>query len=67
MPSTRKSALIRGKVILPTTSGGIEPLDPTERTANTLTISVPIVNYDDNQHAANQTVACEPMGRRLKS
>jgi len=46
----------RGKVILLPTSGGTVPLDAMERAANTRTISVPIANYDDNQHAANENL-----------
>jgi acetylornithine deacetylase/succinyl-diaminopimelate desuccinylase-like protein len=46
----------RGKVILLPTSGGTVPLDAMERAANTRTISVPIANHDDNQHAANENL-----------
>jgi len=46
----------RGKVILMPTSGGTVPLEAMERAANTRTISVPIANHDDNQHAANENL-----------
>jgi acetylornithine deacetylase/succinyl-diaminopimelate desuccinylase-like protein len=46
----------RGKVILIPTSGGTVPLEAMERAANTRTISVPIANHDDNQHAANENL-----------
>jgi len=46
----------RGKVILLPTSGGTVPLDAMERASNTRTISVPIANHDDNQHAANENL-----------
>jgi acetylornithine deacetylase/succinyl-diaminopimelate desuccinylase-like protein len=46
----------RGKVILLPTSGGTVPLDAMERAANARTISVPIANHDDNQHAANENL-----------
>jgi acetylornithine deacetylase/succinyl-diaminopimelate desuccinylase-like protein len=46
----------RGKVILLPTSGGTVPLDAMERAAGTKTISVPIANHDDNQHAANENL-----------
>jgi acetylornithine deacetylase/succinyl-diaminopimelate desuccinylase-like protein len=46
----------RGKVILLPTSGGTVPLEAMERAANTRTISVPIANHDDNQHAANENL-----------
>jgi acetylornithine deacetylase/succinyl-diaminopimelate desuccinylase-like protein len=45
-----------GKVILLPTSGGTVPLDAMERAAQTRTISVPIANHDDNQHAANENL-----------
>ena len=46
----------RGKVILMPTSGGTVPLEAMERAAQTRTISVPIANHDDNQHAANENL-----------
>jgi len=46
----------RGKVILLPTSGGTVPLDAMERASNTRTISVPIANHDDTQHAANENL-----------
>lgn len=46
----------RGKVILLPTSGGTVPLEAMERAARTRTISVPIANHDDNQHAANENL-----------
>ncbi len=52
----RAVASARGKVILLPTSGGTVPLDAMERAANTRTISVPIANHDDNQHAANENL-----------
>ncbi|WP_255462550.1 M20/M25/M40 family metallo-hydrolase [Granulicella sp. WH15] len=51
----------RGKVILLPTSGGTVPLDAMERAANTKTISVPIANHDDNQHAANENLRMQNM------
>ena len=46
----------RGKVILLPTFGGTVPLDAMERAAQTRTITVPIANHDDNQHAANENL-----------
>ena len=46
----------RGKVILLPTFGGTVPLDAMERAAHTRTITVPIANHDDNQHAANENL-----------
>jgi acetylornithine deacetylase/succinyl-diaminopimelate desuccinylase-like protein len=46
----------RGKVVLLPTMGGTVPLDAMERAAGTRTITVPIANHDDNQHAANENL-----------
>lgn len=49
-------ASARGDVILLPTMGGSVPLGAMERAAQTHTITVPIANYDDNQHAANENL-----------
>jgi acetylornithine deacetylase/succinyl-diaminopimelate desuccinylase-like protein len=46
----------RGDVVLLPTMGGSVPLGAMERAAKTHTITVPIANYDDNQHAANENL-----------
>jgi acetylornithine deacetylase/succinyl-diaminopimelate desuccinylase-like protein len=46
----------RGNVVLLPTMGGSVPLEAMERAAKTRTITVPIANYDDNQHAANENL-----------
>jgi len=46
----------RGKTVLLPTSGGTVPLDAMERASGSPTISVPIANHDDNQHAANENL-----------
>ncbi len=46
----------RGTVVLLPTMGGSVPLGAMERAAQTHTITVPIANYDDNQHAANENL-----------
>jgi acetylornithine deacetylase/succinyl-diaminopimelate desuccinylase-like protein len=46
----------RGDVVLLPTMGGSVPLGAMERAAQTHTIAVPIANYDDNQHAANENL-----------
>jgi len=46
----------RGAVVLLPTMGGSVPLAAMERAAQTHTITVPIANYDDNQHAANENL-----------
>jgi acetylornithine deacetylase/succinyl-diaminopimelate desuccinylase-like protein len=46
----------RGEVVLLPTMGGSVPLGAMERAAQTHTITIPIANYDDNQHAANENL-----------
>jgi acetylornithine deacetylase/succinyl-diaminopimelate desuccinylase-like protein len=46
----------RGDVVLLPTMGGSVPLEAMVRGAHTHTITVPIANYDDNQHAANENL-----------
>lgn len=46
----------RGDIVLLPTMGGSVPLGAMERAAQTHTITVPIANYDDNQHAANENL-----------
>jgi acetylornithine deacetylase/succinyl-diaminopimelate desuccinylase-like protein len=46
----------RGEVVLLPTMGGSVPLEAMVRAAQTHTITVPIANYDDNQHAANENL-----------
>jgi acetylornithine deacetylase/succinyl-diaminopimelate desuccinylase-like protein len=45
-----------GSVVLLPTMGGSVPLGAMERAAQTRTVTVPIANYDDNQHAANENL-----------
>lgn len=44
------------KVMLLPTSGGSLPLSVITERLNTVTISVPIANYDNNQHAENENI-----------
>lgn len=46
----------RGDVVLLPTMGGSVPLGAMERAAQTRTINLPIANYDENQHAANENL-----------
>jgi acetylornithine deacetylase/succinyl-diaminopimelate desuccinylase-like protein len=46
----------RGDVVLLPTMGGSVPLGAMERAARTRTITVPIANYDDNQHAPDENL-----------
>ena len=44
------------KIVLLPTSGGSLPLSIVTENLKTVTISVPIANYDNNQHAENENV-----------
>jgi acetylornithine deacetylase/succinyl-diaminopimelate desuccinylase-like protein len=46
----------RDKIVLLPTSGGSLPLSIVTQNLKTVTISVPIANYDNNQHAENENV-----------
>ena len=46
----------RKDVVLLPAMGGSVPLGAMERAAQTRTITIPIANYDDNQHAANENL-----------
>jgi acetylornithine deacetylase/succinyl-diaminopimelate desuccinylase-like protein len=50
------SSVKSAQVVLLPTMGGSVPLGAMERAAHTRTITVPIANYDDNQHAANENL-----------
>lgn len=45
-----------GKIVLLPTSGGSLPLSIITQNLKTVTISVPIANYDNNQHAENENI-----------
>jgi acetylornithine deacetylase/succinyl-diaminopimelate desuccinylase-like protein len=44
------------KIVLLPTSGGSLPLSIITESLKTVTMSVPIANYDNNQHAENENV-----------
>jgi acetylornithine deacetylase/succinyl-diaminopimelate desuccinylase-like protein len=46
----------RGKVVKWPTMGGSVPLGAMERAARTHTITIPIANYDNNQHSPNENI-----------
>jgi acetylornithine deacetylase/succinyl-diaminopimelate desuccinylase-like protein len=46
----------RDKIVLLPTSGGSLPLSIVTENLKTVTLSVPIANYDNNQHAENENV-----------
>jgi acetylornithine deacetylase/succinyl-diaminopimelate desuccinylase-like protein len=47
---------VADRVVLLPTSGGSLPLSIITERLNTVTISVPIANYDNNQHAENENI-----------
>ena len=49
-------ASARGPVVKLPTMGGSVPLEVIEQTLGTHTITVPIANYDNNQHSANENI-----------
>ncbi len=46
----------RGPVVMLPTMGGSVPLEVIEKALGTHTITVPIANYDNNQHSANENI-----------
>ena len=46
----------RGPVVKLPTMGGSVPLEVIEQILDTHTITVPIANYDNNQHSANENI-----------
>ena len=46
----------RGPVVKLPTMGGSVPLETIEKILGTATITVPIANYDNNQHSANENI-----------
>jgi acetylornithine deacetylase/succinyl-diaminopimelate desuccinylase-like protein len=46
----------REPIVLMPTSGGTVPIDVIERNLKVVTLSVPIVNYDNNQHAEDENL-----------
>jgi acetylornithine deacetylase/succinyl-diaminopimelate desuccinylase-like protein len=57
----------RGEVVLLPTMGGSVPLGAMERAAQTRTITVPIANYDDNQHAANENLRLQNLWNGIET
>jgi acetylornithine deacetylase/succinyl-diaminopimelate desuccinylase-like protein len=49
----------RGQVVKFPTMGGSVPLDMIERAEGTRTITIPIANYDNNQHSFNENIKIE--------
>jgi acetylornithine deacetylase/succinyl-diaminopimelate desuccinylase-like protein len=57
----------RGDVVLLPTMGGSVPLGAMERAAQTRTVTVPIANYDDNQHAANENLRLQNLWNGIET
>jgi len=57
----------RGEIVLWPTMGGSVPLGAIERAAHTRTITVPIANYDDNQHSANENLRLENLWNGIQT
>ena len=47
---------VKDRVVLLPTSGGSLPLSVITDNLKTVTMSVPIANYDNNQHAENENI-----------
>lgn len=47
---------VHGSIVKLPTMGGSVPLEVIEKTLGTVTITVPIANYDNNQHSSNENI-----------
>ena len=54
-------------VVLWPTMGGSVPLGAIERAASTHTITVPIANYDNNQHSANENIRLQNLWNGIET
>ncbi len=57
----------RGPVVKLPTMGGSVPLEVIEKTLGTQTITVPIANYDNNQHSANENVRLQNLWNGIET
>ena len=57
----------RDKIVLLPTSGGSLPLSIVTENLKTVTISVPIANYDNNQHAENENVRLQNLWEGIET
>ena len=57
---------VRSPVVLQPTSGGSVPLDMIIDILGTNTIQVPAVNYDNNQHSANENVRLQNLWNAIE-
>ena len=57
----------RGPVIKLPTMGGSVPLETIEKTLGVHTVTVPIANYDNNQHSANENIRLENLWNGIET
>jgi acetylornithine deacetylase/succinyl-diaminopimelate desuccinylase-like protein len=57
----------RGPVVKLPTMGGSVPLETIENALHTVTITVPIANYDNNQHAANENIRVQNLWEGIET
>lgn len=57
----------RGPVVKLPTMGGSVPLETIEKTLGTVTITVPIANYDNNQHSSNENLRVENLWEGIET
>ena len=60
-------ASARGPVVKLPTMGGSVPLEVIEQTLGTHTITVPIANYDNNQHSANENIRLQNLWEGIET
>jgi acetylornithine deacetylase/succinyl-diaminopimelate desuccinylase-like protein len=57
----------RGPVVKLPTMGGSVPLEMIEKTLGTYTVTVPIANYDNNQHSANENIRIQNLWNGIET
>jgi acetylornithine deacetylase/succinyl-diaminopimelate desuccinylase-like protein len=57
----------RGPVVKLPTMGGSVPLEVIEKTLGTHTITVPIANYDNNQHSSNENIRLQNLWNGIET
>ncbi len=57
----------RGPVVKLPTMGGSVPLEVIEKTLGTYTVTVPIANYDNNQHSSNENIRLQNLWNGIET
>ncbi len=57
----------RGPVVKLPTMGGSVPLETIEKTLGVQTITVPIANYDNNQHSSNENIRLQNLWNGIET